>query len=210
MRQQRIKGNLPALYQTKDISAIPANWRKEFDKEVADGNFIAGEGQCVFLRGEGAEAAARLWIRALTLGRFAAYRTTPLEMSMRAAGKTIPYEYEGQRDEFEDADCVLIDGFFEKAEEAMPSDMCYHFSWVFREMLIGGVVIIVACDQEKPNMDAYSEALWEKFEQEFEVLYAADQTQAATVKRKTFGKHGGSTAAVGNPKGKVGNAASRD
>lgn len=179
--------NLPLSHVKSDIDNMPAEWRDEFDAEVKSGNFLLG-GKSIALFGHGAEEASRHWIACLVLGGFKCYRTTPFELIRRADGKPVPNDSEERLRTFLEAECVLIDDFFDKMNSALSDEQLYLFAWHLRELLRSGVTCIIACDNPRPTLDTYNDQVWQMVEDTFESI-RHEETVKKTVKR-TFQKAG--------------------
>lgn len=170
-------GNLPYELRDTTLESISDNWRKEFQAEVADNNFLRG-GKSILLLGEGAEVASRQWLACLLRGGFNAYRATPYEIARRVAGLPVAWDTESRKLMFDDAETILIDDFFFDHSDGLSSEDAYRIWWYMLEVIRDGAVVILACDKEKiDTINCYPDYVWEFVEETFEVI-RGDNSQA--------------------------------
>lgn len=182
-----LKGNLPYDMQEAHIGDLPEAWRKEFEAEVADGNFLRG-GKSIMLLGEGAEKSAALFHACLVRAGFNAYRITPFEAVLRVDGRYVVRDSELRKQQFEEAECFLIDGFFFDHDDGMDDAAAYKLWWFLSEAVKDGAVLIVASNNEKIDaIDCYPDYMWEFVEETFEVIRAdksEKKTAGANIKKR--------------------------
>lgn len=181
-----LAGNLPYAYRATDIDGMDPKWRKEFESEVADGNFLRG-GTSLLLHGKGAEKAAMQWLACLLLAGYEAYRVTPLEIMRRMAGLPVAGDNEGRKEEFENAECIFIDDFFSSV--VVSDEMSYLFIWFFTEAIKAGVTLVIATDDKEPELELYGPVVGDIIEETFEVVHGnAAQAKKSSNSAKASGK----------------------
>ena len=163
-------GNLPYDLRDTTLEDIEPRWRKEFQSEVEDGNFLRG-GKSVMLVGEGACQAARQWLACLIRANFKAYRITPFEIVRRMSGLSVVWDTDTRKTMFEEAECFLVDDFFFDHDDGITGEDAY-LIWMFlQEALRDGAVIILASDSEKIGSINYCpDYVWELVENSLEVI----------------------------------------
>lgn len=190
-----LAGNLPYAHVKTDIDAMDPRWRKEFEAEVNEGNFLRG-GKSLLLHGDGAENASMQWLACLLLAGYQAYRVTPLEVMRRMAGLPIAGDNDGRKDEFENAECIFIDDFFSSI--VVSDEMSYLFIWFFTEAVKAGVTLVIAYDDNEPELELYGPVVGDLIENTFEVVHG---TPSKTKTRKTSSKRDGKNSRIAAPVG---------
>lgn len=163
-------GNLPYEFRDTTLKDVADNWRKEFEAEVKDNNFLRG-GKSLMLLGAGAEHASRQWLACLLRANFRAYRATPFEIVRRVSGLPVPWDDETKKAMFEEAECILIDDFFFDHDDGLSAGDAYRLWWFMLEAVRDGAVLVVASNNEKiDTINCYPDYVWEFVEETFEVI----------------------------------------
>lgn len=167
MRHQRyLTGNLPLAYGDVTIECIEGNWRTLFEKEVESGNFLLG-GKSLILVGDNADHVARQWLACLIRANYSAYRVTPMELARRALTYPIVNDSDERAADFDRAECLLLDDFFDKPID----DLTDAFSWYFRELIRDGVVILIASNKVDADLDNWGSIAGNEIAKNFEAIH---------------------------------------
>lgn len=178
-------GNLPYEFRDTTLDDVTPEWRKEFEAEVKDGNFLRG-GKSVLLIGDGAEHASRQWLACLLRANFSAYRITPYEIVRRVDCLPVPWDTDTRKAMFDEAECFLIDDFFFDHDDGMTSGEAYRVWWFMQEAVRDGAVLIIASNKEKiDTTNCYPDYLWEFVEETFEVIRGTNpQAKIGGIKKR--------------------------
>jgi hypothetical protein len=177
-----LPGNLPYAYKDTTLESVSPAWRKEFEAEIADGNFLRG-GKSLLLVGEGAQEASRQWLACLLRAGFPAYRVTPYEAVRRVSALPVLRDNEDRAHQFNDAECYLVDDLLDEPGEGEP----YKLLLFLRESTRDGAVLVAATDNEKLESDSLPDYVWEFVEENFEVVRgnsAEAKTKSAGIKKR--------------------------
>lgn len=188
-----MQANLPLSYATADLDNMPAEWRDDFEKEVAAGNFMLGK-TSLYLSGPNAENASRHWIACLALAGFKCYRITPYEAIRRAEGKSVYADTDERQAALAEAECVLVDDFFNEDASGFTDEMNYVFGWFLRELHARGVTLIIASDKTDPGVGMYTDTIWAWVLNTFEVIKHETTGKPA---RKVLKKRQGAKDSIG-------------
>lgn len=163
-----LSGNLIYEHRMAGIPDIAQPWRGEFEAEVADNNFLRG-GKCMLLCGAGAEVSLRQWGACLMRGGYKVYRITPLEIVRRVNAQPVLCDNDTRKDEFDAAECFLIDDLF--FNHTFAEGDAYRLWWFMQEMVRDGAVLVAANETDTVEIpDCYPDYLGAFVEETFEVI----------------------------------------
>ena len=175
---KRHPSNIPFKHiGNTDIESIDPKWRKDFEQEVADNNFVRG-GKSLLLAGIGAEEAAEQWIACLHLINMQVFVTDPIMISRLLEKQYIRGFTEDHYRVFEQAETILINDFFLKDDnyEAVASTL----HWFMQDALRDGVTFVIATDSTRSPAGMYQyQPIAEMCEKHFEAI------RNETTKKKT-------------------------
>jgi hypothetical protein len=175
---KRHPSNIPFKYRTStDIDSIDPDWRKDFEQEVADDNFVRG-GRSLVLSGPGSEEAAEKWMVCLNMANMLVFVADPI-MLYRLLNKQY---IRGVTDEhylaFEKAETILINDFFLPDPDYMHVASTLH--WFMQDALRDGVTFVIASDDRDSQEGMYQyQPIAEMCEKHFEAV------RNETTKKKT-------------------------
>lgn len=171
---------IPFRYIGKDIDDIPDGWRKEFEREIAENNFLRG-GKHILLIGNNANDQLGLWGQCLVIAGYPVYSASVYELQRRVDSLAILWDSETRQRQFDNAECIIIRDYFWGELERDQQQRTARF---LQEAIDEGVTLLLASDKVDPYLEQNGEDAAAIIEQEFEVI-RVQETKKKKPKRKT-------------------------
>lgn len=169
---EKYTGNLPRRHiGVTDIDSMEEMWRVEFEREVGEGNFVAG-GNSLVLFGYGQKLAMEQWVACLLLAGMHAYLTDPVEILRRLRSEYVPRNTEALTEEFNKAEALFIRGFFLHDHRSLNAEDMSLLHWFMEQAIDDGVVLVVGSDRDSDTGGLYqNEALATLLDEHFEAIH---------------------------------------